>query len=106
LFTDAFLHPADRKESLQDAPLFRTAAMPAFFPDKEQQEGIAHIFREMMQEMESGYVHKFDVLRNYLHLLIHQAMKMQPQAPAGQPLSAATRIAQQFLELLERQFPI
>ncbi|GAA0558802.1 helix-turn-helix domain-containing protein [Chitinophaga japonensis] len=106
LFTDAFLHPAERQESLQDSPLFRTAAMPAFFVDAGQQAAISQIFIEMMREMESDYVHKFDVLRNYLHLLIHQAIKMQPQVQTGQPLSASSRIAQQFLDLLERQFPI
>lgn len=106
LFTEAFVHPAERKETLQDSPLFRTAGMPAFFVDKQQQKAISHIFLEMMKEMESDYVHKFDVLRNYLHLLIHQAMKMQPVELSGSAGSAAARISQQFLDLLERQFPI
>lgn len=106
LFTEAFVHPVERKETLQDSPLFRTGGMPAYFVDDQQQKDIAYIFRKMTDEMASRYGHKFDVLRNYLHLLIHQAMKMQPADYAERPVGAAARITQQFFDLLERQFPI
>jgi AraC-like DNA-binding protein len=106
LFTEAFLHPSERTETLQDSPLFNNSGIPAFFVDEKQQEYIAYIFREMMTEMESSYAHKFDLLRNYLHLLIHQAMKMQPAGREETPINASARITHQFLDLLERQFPI
>ncbi|HLZ87975.1 MAG TPA: helix-turn-helix transcriptional regulator [Puia sp.] len=106
LFTEAFVHPVERKETLQDSPLFQTNGMPVFFLDKDQQEEVGDIFRKMMAEMASDYVHKFDVLRNYLHLLIHQAMKLRPVSLVERPAGAAARITQQFLELLERQFPV
>lgn len=106
LFTEAFLHPSERTETLADSPLFSTTGVPVFFVDEKQQEYIAYIFREMMTEMESGYAHKFDLLRNYLHLLIHQAMKMQPAAREDHYINASARITHQFLDLLERQFPI
>ena len=32
----------------------------------------------MMTEIKSDYLHKYNVLRNYLHLIVHEAMKMQP----------------------------
>jgi len=64
------------------------------------------IFLKMMEEMASDYSHKFDLLRNYLHLIIHQAMKMQPVVQTEINISASYRITHQFLELLERQFPI
>ncbi|MDR3713133.1 MAG: AraC family transcriptional regulator [Puia sp.] len=106
LFTDAFLHPVERQETLQDSPLFKTNGIPVFFVDERQQEEISYIFRKMLEEMASDYAHKFDLLRNYLHLLIHQAMKMQPTDHTEQASGAAARITQQFLDLLERQFPI
>src|ERR1044072_314668 len=105
LFTEAFLHPSD-PETLQDSPLFNTTGVPAFFVDEKQQDYLTYIFREMMTEMESDYAHKFDLLRNYLHLLIHQAMKMQPSGRGESPINASARITHQFLDLLERQFPI
>lgn len=106
LFTEAFLQTADRYGTLQDSPLHQKAGIPVFFVNEEEQAAITYIFREMMREMESSYLHKFDMLRNYLHLLIHQAMKMQPVQQGDHAMSASMRLTHQFLELLERQFPI
>jgi len=106
LFTEAFVNPVERKDTLQDSPLFRTGGVPAYFVDVQLQEVLSRIFLDMLREMESDYVHKFDLLRNYLHLLIHQAMKMQPAQHIGHPAGANSRITHRFLELLERQFPI
>ena len=106
LFTESFLHPVEKNETLQDSPLFRMGGIPAFFVDEKQQAEISGIFLKMMEEMASDYAHKFDLLRNYLHLIIHQAMKMQPADTTDQPFDASLRITHQFLDLLERQFPI
>lgn len=105
LFTEAFVHTVE-KETLQDSPLFRTGGMPAFFVNDRQREEISGIFLKMMEEMASDYAHKFNLLRNYLHLIIHQAMKMQPAGPIVQHTTASSRLTHLFLELLERQFPI
>ena len=62
---------------------------------------------DKLKELNSDYVHKYDVLRNLVFELLHFAMKMQPTAMFDkQPLNASQRIATLFLELLERQFPI
>jgi AraC family transcriptional activator of pobA len=106
LFTESFLHPEEKKATLQASPLFQTGGIPAFFVDEKMQEEVSHIFLKMMEEMASDYVHKFDLLRNYLHLIIHQAMKMQPAGHTDQHINASARITHLFLELLERQFPI
>jgi AraC-like DNA-binding protein len=106
LFTETFLHPAEKKENLADSPLFHMIATPVFFLDQRQQEEVAHIYQRMFEEMASDYAYKFDVLRAYLQLLIHQALKVQPAEHLERPMDAATRITFQFLELLERQFPI
>src|SRR5882724_9444562 len=59
LFTESFLHPVEKKETLQNSPLFSTGEMPAFFVNARQQEEISGIFQKMMEEMTSGYAHKF-----------------------------------------------
>ncbi len=105
LFTEAFVHPVC-KEALQDSMLFRMGGVPAFFVDGQQQEEIGGIFQLMQREMASDYAHKFDLLRNYLQVILHYGLKMQPAERLDQPLSAASRITHSFLELLERQFPI
>ncbi|KAF5276815.1 hypothetical protein FQR65_LT16158 [Abscondita terminalis] len=60
----------------------------------------------MVHEINSEYPHKYDLLRNYIQIVMHEAMKMQPPETFYQPANASERISTLFLELLERQFPI
>lgn len=106
LFTEDFIRHDEKTVSLQDSPLFRIGASPVYFLDKTQQKEVAGIFEKMEQEMVSDYPHKFSVQRNYLHLIIHQAMKCSTEAKFEKSINAGTRITNLFLELLERQFPI
>lgn len=106
LFTEAFIQSTERKETLQESPLFKIGGSPVFFIDEQQQEEISSIFRKMEREIDSAYPHKYDLLRNYLHLIIHEAMKMQPAETFEKHATAPTRITSLFIELLERQFPI
>lgn len=65
------------------------------------------IYERMFEEIQSDYLHKYDVLRTLVFELLHFAMKMQPNAGLEKhSLNAAQRISTLFLELLERQFPI
>jgi AraC family transcriptional regulator, transcriptional activator of pobA len=106
LFTETFVHPGDCNATLQDSPLFRSGGVPLFFLDERQQEEISHIFQKMVEEMASDYAYKFDLLRNYLNLMIHYALKMQPADARTLSTGASARITTQFMELLEMQFPI
>lgn len=61
----------------------------------------------MQQEIESDYLHKYDVLRSLALELMHTALKMEPANTAKYaPGNANQKISILFLELLERQFPI
>ena len=74
----------------------------------DQLEKVTPVFQRMFEELGSGYIHKYDVLRTLVLELIHFALKMQPSSDISdkQSLTASQRIATLFLELLERQFPI
>ncbi|WP_375433980.1 helix-turn-helix domain-containing protein [uncultured Hymenobacter sp.] len=106
LFTEDFLVINDRSASLQDSPLFKIGNDPIFFPDETQLETLRQFFRQMLAERDSTYPYKQDLLRNYVNLVIHEALKMQPQTPYYPHQNAASRIVALFTELLERQFPI
>lgn len=106
LFTEDFIHSNEHKETLQDSPLFKIGGNPVFFIDEVQQHEMSSIFTKMINTMESDYSYKFDLLRNYLYLIIHEAMKMQPAERYEQHGNAPKRITNLFMELLERQFPI
>lgn len=106
MFTEEFLIVNDRAGSLQESPLFRLGSDPVYLVDETQYADLSYFFRKMLQELGSDYVFRQEVLRNYLNLLIHEALKLQPQASYYQHPNAATRIAALFQNLLERQFPI
>lgn len=60
----------------------------------------------MSTECQSDYRYKDELIRNYLNLLIHEALKIQASDNYTKPRNASARVASLFLELLERQFPI
>ncbi|OJU55023.1 MAG: AraC family transcriptional regulator [Bacteroidales bacterium 45-6] len=106
LFNESFLRHDEKFGSLQHSPLFQLNRRPIFFLDEQQQQQITYIFQAMMQEMEGKYEHKYDLIRNYLHVLLHEGSKMQEPDSFEVHKNASARITELFLELLERQFPI
>jgi len=106
LFTEDFLKLSERTESLLQSPLFKIGGTPILTLDKGQKKAISEMFRKMIAEQDSGYAYKDELIRNYLNLIIHEALKMHPSESYSKSKNAAQRITSVFLELLERQFPI
>ena len=106
LFSEDFYKPSDRSESLQQSPLFKIGGTPIFEITEAKREFLNGIFRNMMTEQSTNYAFKDDLIRNYINLIIHEALKLQPTENFDQVKNAAHRITNVFLELLERQFPI
>lgn len=106
LFSEDFIKLSDRSESLQHSPFFKIGGTPILKINKQQREFLNTIFRKMIEEQKTNYVYKDDLIRNYINLIIHEALKLQPSDNYDQHKNAASRITNVFLELLERQFPI
>jgi AraC-like DNA-binding protein len=105
LFSEDFLNP-DRSESLQHSPLFKIGGTPILKITTQQREFLSALFQKMIDEQQTDYVYKDELIRNYMHLIIHEALKLQPSENFDQHRNAPSRITAVFLELLERQFPI
>src|SRR3954447_16741191 len=106
LFSEDFFKASDRSESLQNSPLFKIGGTPVLKIDEQQREFLNTIFRKMIEEQKSDYTYKDDLIRNYINLIIHEALKLQPSEHYDQHNNAASRLTSVFLELLERQFPV
>lgn len=106
LFTEDFLKLSERSESLLHSPLFKIGGTPILTLDKEQKKSVSAIFQKMLAEQDSNYAFKDELIRNYINLIIHEDLKMQPSETVTQSKKASERITAVFLELLERQFPI
>lgn len=106
LFSEEFLKLTDRSESLQQSPFFKIGGTPVLNITEKQREFLNTIFQKMIEEQQTDYAYKDELIRNYIHLIIHEALKLQPSENYDQNKNAASRITSVFLELLERQFPI
>lgn len=106
LFSEDFFKASDRSESLQNSPLFKIGGTPVLKIDEKQRLFLNTIFQRMIEEQRSDYAYKDDLIRNYINLIIHEALKLQPSEHYDQHKNAASRLTAVFLELLERQFPI
>jgi AraC-like DNA-binding protein len=105
LFDDAFLLPARTGVLLAELPIFQPGAYPVWDVAAADCTALEAIFEKMARELSSGYAYKHDLLRTYLWELIHLVQKLQPAPTPLATHSAADRVATQFTELLEQQFP-
>lgn len=106
LFSEDFLKLSERSESLQQSPLFKIGGTPILKITEAQRKFLNTIFLKMMEEQQTDYTYRDDLIRNYINLIIHEALKLQPSENFDQHKNALTRITSVFLELLERQFPV
>lgn len=94
------------KGSLNELPMFSLGGKPAYSLNQEQEQAIVAVFEKMLTEINSDYVYKYDLLRNYLNEMIHLSLKNEPTVNLYDHPNANSRITAIFNELLERQFPI
>lgn len=106
LFSEDFLFPDKRSESLQQSPLFKIDGTPILEISETQREFLNGIFLKMIEEQKSDYQYKAELIRNYIQLILHEALKLQPSENFHRNQNASERLTSVFLELLERQFPI
>lgn len=104
IFNHHFFHQFG---DLRQYSVFQPTGEHVFELADEQVPQIRRIYERMFEEINSEYIHKYDMLRNLVFELLHFAMKLQPSSKFDrQSMNASQRISTIFMELLERQFPI
>ncbi|MBO9727399.1 MAG: helix-turn-helix transcriptional regulator [Chitinophaga sp.] len=105
IFRESFFTHAGRAH-IHDLPMMMPGGVPSYPLTETQDNEISLLYEKMLTEINSDYVYKYDLLRNYLTEIIHYALKMQPSEVLYQHADAKSRITAVFTDLLERQFPI
>ncbi|WP_236975029.1 helix-turn-helix domain-containing protein [Membranihabitans maritimus] len=106
LFSEEFLKISNHTDSILQSPLFKLGGTPVLRISDGQRDFLNGIFAKMIEEQDTEYQFKDEIIRNYIHLIIHEAMKMEPSENIQHKQDASSRLTSVFLELLERQFPI
>ncbi|WBV61098.1 helix-turn-helix transcriptional regulator [Chryseobacterium camelliae] len=106
VFTEDFFIKDKSHSTLEDLPIFQPGNIPLFEIDDELANEIEQLFAKMKKEIDSDYIFKYDLIRNYVLELIHYGQKLQPASKLSTSNDASLRVVSLFIELLERQFPI
>lgn len=88
------------------ATLFSSNQASIYFPDEEAIQRIDFLFRQVIQDLNSDYINRYDSIRNVIHLLLHEGLKGQSVTSTSIKQNASSRLTSQFLNLLEQQFPV
>lgn len=102
IFTESFINSRE----LQESPLFRVGENPVIALNDEQAMFMTGIFQKMLAVYDGDYPYKADLIRNCISVVIHEALQIQPSQTATPFKNAAARVSHQFIDLLEKQFPI
>lgn len=86
---------------------FKTDTSPFYELTSAEAINAEKLFLRMFEEVASNYDYKYDIAKLLVEELLHLTMKSKSfKAESPQIQSAAQHLTIQFLELLERQFPI
>ena len=105
IFTEPFFTEKIRG-NINDLPMFSPSGKPTYILDNDQDKHVSSIFEKMIAEINTDYIYKYDLLRNYVTEMTHFALKTEPSEVLYKHIDANSRITAVFTELLERQFPI
>lgn len=103
LFTNSFL--GFQSNEIRST-LHTLQATPIYALDLEQDRMIRTLFENIVMEHRQDYPLKQEILRNYVEIIIHQANKLKSTYSLTEKKNATNRLCAQFLELVEKQFPI
>jgi AraC family transcriptional activator of pobA len=106
LFKEDFMDQTLRTDGLSNSPLFKVNGDHVLFPNDETVVFLKSIFEKMIGELQLPYQNKFELLRSYVQIIIHEGLKIKPADKNVYTGNSSERISQLFLELLERQFPV
>lgn len=106
LFNQEFLVEHSTIEFFKKTSLFKEWSKPFIFLDEEQLELASTYFKQMYAMAQSDYPLKFEIIRNLLALLLHQALQLKVEDLKLDETPNSTRLYRLFDELLNKQFPL
>lgn len=106
VFTAEFLRATPVPGTWEQLPLLQSGGQRVLELTPDDYAALQALFGKMKQTIASDFAYKYDLLRLYLLEVLYYGQRLQPAAPPATSYSAAARLASQFRDLLERQFPL
>lgn len=109
LFTENFLKGSGYFDDTALHSVFNIGNIPVYeVVGNQQKANIQFIFERILEESNGDYTKRKDMVRNFISILIHEALKLNINGNnlIDKHKKASERISSQFLNLLDKQFPI
>ncbi|HEY6899264.1 MAG TPA: helix-turn-helix domain-containing protein [Puia sp.] len=106
VFTNEFLAANDPSGKIRAMPALGPTYAAVVFPAPAQLAVIKWLFQQLTEAAKAEFAFRNEMMFNYIQLLIFEGMKAEARSLPVQKPDAAVRITRQFLQLLERQFPV
>ncbi|REA64456.1 AraC family transcriptional regulator [Dyadobacter luteus] len=105
VFKDEFIR-LNLRLNVGNLPMFSPGSRPVFSLDENQYLLVNNLFEKMINEFNSEYIYKQELIQAYVTELIFTAQKLTSSYTTAILNDANSRITKVFTELLDRQFPI
>lgn len=86
VFTEDFFIKDKSYYNLEDLPIFQPGGVPVFEINDELAEEVEGLFKKIKKEIDSDYVFKYDLIRNYVLELIHNGQKLHRHPKYQHPI--------------------
>jgi len=106
IFTGEFLAENDPFAMTGNVPALDPAYAAIVFPGPEQLAVIKWLFQQLTKAVKSEFTFRNEMVSSYIRLLVFEGMKATCKTTPDRRSEAAGRITRQFLQLLEKQFPV
>ncbi|MDR0228326.1 MAG: helix-turn-helix domain-containing protein [Flavobacteriaceae bacterium] len=106
LFNQEFFVEHSTIDFFKKTSLFKEWSKPFIFLNEEQLKLATLHFKQMYEMAQSDYPFKFEIIRNLLALLLHQALQLKVEDIKIEESISSTRLYRQFDDLLNKQFPL
>jgi hypothetical protein len=91
VFTEDFFIKDKSHSTLEDLPIFQPGNIPLFEIDDALADEIEQLYAKIKKEIDSDYIFKYDLIRNYVLELIHYGQKLQPASKLSTSNDASLR---------------
>ncbi len=106
LFNDTFLINDLRQDIKYASALFNPAITPIILLNEANAKRVENYFYQLDSLLAMEYAYKYEMIRNVLHLLIMEGIRLQSPSPENHLAKPAHRIVTHFFNLLNQQFPV
>lgn len=106
VFKGSLLNTIDSWPAIQELFTFSPENNGIFFLDDEQHAKFRLLFMQIIEQLNTDFRFRLDMMKSYINLMICEMVKLQSQIMPLHKSDASSRLAKNFFRLLNNEFRI